>query len=724
MTATESALVREVLHCCQGIDGGRFVSFENDTTVDTGRFACGLGVDVSPAQRQLISKITELGWLLRKVKELTAKAAAQESVVHEALVAACNKEVNNCYRLIAILEAQYQQQQQQQNTTTPSNIGPLSLRRLVVWLAEPQQRLRVLASCLDAAVGLRGGQVINALHAMSKHGDPLVRRAVGPLLEETCVPFFKKLSLWILNGALDGTASGTAGTGSDFMIIQQQLGSDHPAAVWRAGYALDSTMQPRFVSPELAQRVLTTGKTVAFLRECCGDSEWAAAMAHTGSIPGVTDSSNGGTTLQRLKWLETATADVGATVGSKLLDVLMRRESLPAHLAALRRYILLGQGDFVRTLLDLAGPELDRPAKEISIFSLQGHVETALRSCGAAVADADLLRRVQVKLNRALDGDCGWDVFGLVYSLDGPAVVVFSPDAMASYGRVSRLLWNIKQVDHVVARAWHDLDNMSHSLATLRGLEREYGIDAAAVAGDVPSLLRYLHAQRADMAHFVASLQAKILYEVIEPAWAKLEATLRAAVTLDEVITAHETALQAIIQGTYLDGLSGGSGSSSGKVRSSSANSGGLLNTADGGTNTTNTSGVLGGGNASDVHAALRAALRAVLNIAGPIRRVADALEFAVIEQQTFLKRAKESEASGEWNEDVYNSPQGVSRELLAEVRSGAWRVHSAFDRHVRTFHALVPQHSHLDLRWLSSRLEPLDAGITGGGRSRTTSAS
>jgi len=715
MAATESALVREALHCCQGIDGGRFVTFDLGTTADTGRFACGSGVDVAPAQRQLISKITELGWVLRKVKELTAKAAAQESVVHEALVAACNKEVNNCYRLIAILEAQYQQQTT--NTTAASNIGPLSLRRLVVWLAEPQQRLRVLASCLDAAVALRGGQVINALHAMSKHGDPLVRRAVGPLLEETCVPFFKKLSRWILDGTLDIASS----SGGDFMIIQQQLGSNHPASVWRAGYALDSTMQPRFVTPQLAQQVLTTGKTVAFLRECCGDSEWAAAMAYAGSIPGITDSSNGGTTLQRLKWLETATTEVGATVGTRLLDVLMRRESLPAHLAAVRRYVLLGQGDFVRTLLDLAGPELDRSAKDISIFSLQGHVEQALRSCGAAVADADLLRRVQVKLNRALDGDCGWDVFGLAYSLDGPASVVLSPEAMASYGRVSRLLWNIKQVDHLVARAWHDLDGISHSLATLRGLEREFGIDAAAVAGDVPALLRYLHAQRADMAHFVASLQSKLLYEVIEPAWAKLEANLRTATTVDEVIASHEVALQSIAEGTFLDGPGG----SSGNTRSSSNSGNGIMNKNDSATTAGgSSSGSFGGGNASDVHAALRAALRAVLNIAGPIRRVADAVESAVAEQQIFLKRAKESEASGEWNEEVYNSPQEVSRELLAEVRSGAWRVHSAFDRHVRTFHAMVPQHSHLDLRWLSSRLEPVDPGIgaVAGVRSRTTS--
>lgn len=39
----------------------------------------------------------------------------------------------------------------------------------------------------------------------------------------------------------------------------------------------------------------------------------------------------------------------------------------------------------------------------------------------------------------------------------------------------------------------------------------------------------------------------------------------------------------------------------------------------------------------------------------------------------------------------VYNSPTGVSEELLVEVRSGAWRVHSAFERHLRTFASLLP---------------------------------
>lgn len=673
----ETLLIKEVLHCCQGIDGGRYIWLQGNGDSQS-QFACGPGVEVTCAQRQLISRITELGWLLRKVNELIRKATELKSDVHEALVSATNKEVNNCYRLIAILEAQSQQQQtgQQQlqnQAAEPTVGGQLTLRRIVVWLSEPQQRLRVLASCLEAAVPLRGGQAINALHAMSKHGDSLVRRVVSPVLEEACDPYFKRVARWVLDGTLD------ADSADDFMIVAQPLANDNPAAIWRHGHALNSSMKPRFVSSTLSDEILTAGKTVHFLRGMCGDSEWAEVMAGA-SVPEM-DTSQGGT-FQRPLWLQEATSDVRRSVGGRLLDVVMHRERLASHLAAVRRYILLSQGDFVRSLLDLAGPELDQGARSVSTYALQGHVETALRSCGSATQDADLLPRVQVRIQRPLEGDSGWDVFGLSYIIDGPAAVVLSPEAMATYGRVSRLLWAVKQVDHVVALSWHLLDNTSHSLATLRALHTKYGVDIAGVADGVAPLLRYLHARRADVAQFVSTLQAHLVYDVLEPAWAKLTAALSESTDLNGIISAHEEALADITSGTFLDNA---------RAPSPSVGDASVSNSA------------------SDVQAALRAALRSVLDIAGPIHRLFSATEAAVSEQQAYLKRVAESEASGEWTDEVYNSPPGVSQVLLAEVRSGVWRVHSAFDRHLRTFLALLPPQSHLDLRSLASRLEAGD---------------
>jgi gamma-tubulin complex component 3 len=266
----EWLLVREVLHCCQGING-KYVWFQGSG--DGGRFACGPGTEVSVTQQQLISKISELGWLLRKIRELTSQIAGLHSLVHEALAAASHKEVNNYYRLVAILEAQTQQQAGSVIAAAGGTdmSEQLTLRRLQVWLSEPLYRLRVLATCLESTRLQQGAQVINTLHAMSKHGDPLVRKVLGPLLEDVCMPYFKLVSQWVLDGGLDGTSD-------DFFIARQPLATDAPANVWRSGFALVPALQPRFFSDELPDQILKAGKTINFLRVCCSDTEWVGLV--------------------------------------------------------------------------------------------------------------------------------------------------------------------------------------------------------------------------------------------------------------------------------------------------------------------------------------------------------------------------------------------------------------------------------------------------------------
>lgn len=230
------------------------------------------------------------GWLLRRINELCGQLGALQSVVHEAVVSAAQREASNFYRLVAILEAQAQQQAAGgAGAQPPSDASYLTLRRLKVWLGEPLGRLRVVASCLEAVRGAAGGQAINTLHALSKHGDPLVRKVVAPLLEEACVPYFKRISTWVLDGSLDTSAP-------DFMVAKHATAPDL-STVWRTGSSLNAAMQPGFIRPELAQQILTAGKTISFLREACSDSEWVAKV---GGAAAALQAPGG--TYQQLRW--------------------------------------------------------------------------------------------------------------------------------------------------------------------------------------------------------------------------------------------------------------------------------------------------------------------------------------------------------------------------------------------------------------------------------------
>lgn len=136
------------------------------------------------------------------------------------------------------------------------------------------------------------GQVINALHALSKHGDPLVRAVVQPALEAACVPYFKQIAHWVLGGTVDASSR-------EFLVVKEPLAPPHcddPAATWRGGYRLNAAQQPRFISDALAADILTAGKTIAFLREHCGDTRWVAAIHTTAE-----DLTAAGGTYQQLR---------------------------------------------------------------------------------------------------------------------------------------------------------------------------------------------------------------------------------------------------------------------------------------------------------------------------------------------------------------------------------------------------------------------------------------
>ena len=394
----EQLLVADVLGACSSLNG-RFLHWQPGGGDQDSGYACARP-EVPPQQRALLLRQAEAGWLLRRVEGLIARLGGLQSVVHEALVAAARREVSNYYRRVAILEAQAGGGAAGRGG---GEAGALTLRRLQVWLSEPLGRLRVLAGCLEAAAAARGGQVITALHALSKHGDPAVRRVVQPALEEVCVPYFKQIAAWVLGGALGADAEAR-----EFLVAREALPPPHcddPAAQWRGGYRLHPAMKPSFISDALAADILTAGKTIAFLREWCGDTRWAAAIRATAD-----ELAAAGGTYQQLRcarggrllllasgllhlhdtalqaavlpllagqraalalrkapvparlphlqappllhpyappprpprsWLESAVGEVKRSVSAHLLDIIMAQQGLPRHLAAIKRFLLL-----------------------------------------------------------------------------------------------------------------------------------------------------------------------------------------------------------------------------------------------------------------------------------------------------------------------------------------------------------------------------------------------
>ena len=556
----EPALVRDVLYICQGIDG-QYIRYEPNS-VAGGGFVIDSSAGVGPVQTKLVLRLCELGWLFRKVHySLQSRWAQTGGAVRQAVCYAFSKELADYYRLMAVLEAQsatplptalHDDRQQfrendgaclrgsrQSGRIAPGSHAPyLSLRRLAVWLAEPIRRMRLLAIIIDSTKDKTGGELAGAIYSYLQQGDPTTQTFLKRILQRVCVPLFDMIKQWVFEGEL-------CDQHREFFIQDnrqlQWSDSDPPTFVdlWRDGYKINAAMLPAFVSEQLAKKILRAGKTINFLREWCDDVEWVQERAAEAQASGRMSMTYG-----QLESLQELVDSASALVDQRLMDILYMKYSFTLHCEAIKRYLLLGQGDFIQALMDFLKPELNKDASKVSEITLIGLLKVAVHASNAKYEDDDVLERLRVRKDRGIGTDTGWDVFFLEYVVAQPLSTIFTTRVMSQYLRVFRLLWKLKHAEHTLAEVWR----------TLKLMDRILNSFGPRSGNRARSLLRHGLKLRSKMSHFVTNLQYYIMFEVLEGSWHKFTECAQTATDLDELIAAHERYLDAILTRCLLAG--------------------------------------------------------------------------------------------------------------------------------------------------------------------------
>lgn len=530
---SEEVLVRDVLYCCQGIDG-KYVKF--NTMVDG--YCLSDLVKVPRATRVMVRKLCELGWLFRKVRGYISESmdrfpAEDVGTVGQAFCAALQDELLEYYKLLAVLEAQAMNPIPLVSESAGSG-NYLSLRRLSVWFAEPMVKMRLMAVLVDKCRVLRGGAMAGAIHLHAQHGDLLVHEFMKRLLRRVCSPLFEMVRSWVLEGELEDIFA-------EFFVVGHPVKAE---SLWRDGYRLHSGMLPSFISQSLAQRILRTGKSINFLRVCCDDRGWADAATEAATAAG-TSTRRGSLGYGETDALETLVIEAAKRIDKHLLDVIYKRYKFREHCLAIKRYLLLGQGDFVQYLMDIVGPELSEPANTISSFKLAGLLESAIRSSNAQYDDPDILDRLRVKLMPHGTGDRGWDVFSLEYDARVPLDTLFTESVMARYLKIFNFLWKLRRVEHALIGAWKAMKPNCITSNSFTKLQH-------AVKLQLLSTLRRCQVLWDEMNHFVTNLQYYIMFEVLEVSWSNFSNEMEAAKDLDDLLAAHEKYLHSIFEKSLL----------------------------------------------------------------------------------------------------------------------------------------------------------------------------
>ncbi|KAM9835770.1 gamma-tubulin complex component 3 isoform 2-T2 [Aulostomus maculatus] len=520
---SEAALVRDIVYVFQGIDG-KFIKMsaqDNCYKIDSKVVVCKSLKDTS-------SRLAELGWLHNKVRKYTDARSLDRAfgLVGQSFCASLHQELKEYYRLLSVLHSQLQVEDDQGvNVCTESS---LTLRRLQVWMYDPKVRLKTLAALVDFCQGRKGGELASAIHAYGKTGDPQMRALVQHILSLASHPILNFLYRWIYDGELEDTYH------EFFVASDPNVKADR---LWHDKYSLRKSMIPSFITMDQARKVLLIGKSINFLHQVCHD------RTPTGKItPASKSADTPKDAAELLSDLERAfqeKIDAAYFDTSKyLLDVLNRNYLLLEHLQAMRRYLLLGQGDFIRHLMDLLKPELARPATTLYQHNLTGILETAVRATNAQYDNAEILKRLDVRLLEVSPGDTGWDVFSLDYHVDGPISTVFTRECMGHYLRVFNFLWRAKRMEYTLTDIWKGQMCNAKLLKTMP---------------ELAGVLHQCHILASEMVHFIHQMQYYITFEVLECSWDELWKKVQQAQDLDHIIAAHEVFLDTIISRCLLD---------------------------------------------------------------------------------------------------------------------------------------------------------------------------
>ncbi|KAI8622527.1 Spc98 family-domain-containing protein [Chytriomyces sp. MP71] len=531
---TEPQLLRDMMYLFQGIDGA-YVKW--DARQDT--YALDARVWVPAPVLDLVARLAEVGWLYRHVRavvvgwgsgggtgvEALGSTGARPTDVGEGLVrqgfcSGIQKELVKHYELIAQLENQFTKgaTEAMQGGGDDFASKGLSLKRLLVWISEPLENLRLISCLVDSSAGLRGGALLSMIHGYKSHGDPFVQEFVETLLKEISAPFFQMLKRWLYEGELHDPFL------EFFVVFDKSVSDDN---LWRNQYILKNDMIPSFLSRSVAKKCFLIGKSLNFIRYCCLEETFVIERSRElASLP------SGFLEYGNTAALEKSVTAAYTSISAHILSLLFGKYKLLSHLQALKKYLLLGQGDFVQNLMDKLGADLSKPAQTIMRHNLTGILESSIRASNAQHDDSDVLRRLDVRLLEVSPGDSGWDVFTLDYHTDSPINTVFPAQSMHQYMKLFTFLWRLKRVEHSLSVSWRKGMTEYSVYRGMNGLKQHFHLCSLVLS---------------EMIHFVFQLQYYILFEVLECSWNELNAYVtKRTGDLDQLIGAHNKYLNNI----------------------------------------------------------------------------------------------------------------------------------------------------------------------------------
>ncbi|CAG2101867.1 unnamed protein product [Medioppia subpectinata] len=531
---SEQELIREILFAFQGLNG-KIITADSSRE---GIYVINSHYYIPASQQKLALRLTHMGWLFNKIQKYCNYISKDKSNGHvcQSFASALQDEILEYYRLITVIEEQMHDNR--------SDASPrVTLHRLQVWSYDSFFRLKVLASLVEQCKHKSGGALASVVYHVMRHGDPNIRVCLTRILNQVVLPIRRMLSQWIFHGELEDYYK-------EFFIATNRLGvtqtSPLSSAFWHERYVIVKTQLPGFITKAQADKIVSTGKAIYLLHQVCRNE----VTAH---IPGISqmkesfESSNLESLFNRKQLkneesnhfhilLETAYKEISRTS----LKILNENYRLQDHFRGLRQYMLLGQGDFVRHLMDVLSPQLNKPAHKLARHAIVQLLESAVRATNAQFDDPEIVNRIDILLSESAINDLGWDVFALTYRIDGPISTIFTNESQKVYPKLFKHLWRSKRMEYILTSIWKNL------------------VSCIPLEKRIPKLkfaFTSFHQLLSEMIHFIRQMEYYLTFDVIECQWNQLQTHLNDSRDVDELIRSHCQFLEQVMHRSLLGTL-------------------------------------------------------------------------------------------------------------------------------------------------------------------------
>ncbi|KAG4301324.1 hypothetical protein PCK1_002250 [Pneumocystis canis] len=507
--ASECSLLKDVSFILQGISSVSVTFSSNESAIISSKFPFTVA--------SLLSHIVELGLLYKQLSTFISSSQnikKTNGLIKQSFFSCLDQELSAYLSLVSALEVEIRKDRLLSDDNLEKR--SVTLKRVIIWTKDASMGLRLMALMVENCKNLKGGKLINYILEFSSHGDPFVHEFADKLIESLTKPFYNMLRKWIYDGELLDPFQ-------EFFVVDKGIDSklkleSSVNIVWEGKYTLDLNMLPNFISENLAKKVFLIGKSLNFIRYGCGDDEWVQQHSKASMKDLVYDD---------IDFLERSIDAAYLTTSSRLIGLISTRFSFFDHLYALKKYLLLGQGDFIAFLMESLSSNLDKPASMLYRHNLTATLESAIRESNAQFDSPDVIRRLDARMLERSHGEIGWDIFTLEYKVDSPVDVIITPYCTRQYLKVFNFLWRLKRVEFALSKSW------KKSTTGEREILR-------AMKGPIYKQWQLARCTNAEMIHFVCQLQYYILFEVIESSWDAFYSSIsKSDCTLDTLIEAH-----------------------------------------------------------------------------------------------------------------------------------------------------------------------------------------